>query len=60
MIFGLTIFECVMCLVGALLFLYLLPYIVAIILIIVGIVINGIGLIIEGIGHVLNKLFGGK
>ncbi len=49
-----------MCLVGALLFLYLLPYIVAVILIIGGIIIIGIGLLFEGIGHVLNKLFGGK
>ena len=60
MIFGLTIFECVMCLVGALLFLYLLPYIVGIILIICGIIITGIGLLFEGIGHVLNKILGGK
>lgn len=60
MIFGLTIFECVMCLVGALLFLYLLPYIVGIIFIIGGILIAGIGLLIEGIGHILNKLLGGK
>ena len=58
--FGLTVWEVVGCLVCAALFMYLLPYIVAIILIIVGIVINGVGLIIEGIGHVLNKLFGGK
>ena len=60
MIFGLTIFECVMCLVGALLFLYLLPYIVAVILLIGGIIITGIGLVFEGSGHVVNKLFGGK
>lgn len=58
--FGLTVWEVVGCLVGALLFMYLLPYIVAIILIIVGTVITGIGLLIEGIGHILNKLFGGK
>ena len=49
-----------MCLVGALLFLYLLPYIVAVILIIGGIIITGIGLLFEGIGHVLNKILGGK
>lgn len=60
MIFGLTIFEFVMCLVGAALFLYLLPYIVALIFIIGGILIAGIGLLIEGIGHVLNKILGGK
>lgn len=58
--FGLTVWEVVGCLVGAALFLYLLPYIVAIILIIAGIVVTGIGLLIEGIGHILNKLFGGK
>ena len=58
--FGLTVWEVMGCLVCAALFLYLLPYIVAIILIIVGIVISGIGLLIEGIGHILNKLFGGK
>ena len=49
-----------MCLVGALLFLYLLPYIVGIILVIGGIIITIVGLLFEGIGHVLNKLFGGK
>ena len=58
--FGLTVWEVVGCLVGAALFLYLLPYIVAIILIIVGVLISGIGLLIESIGHILNKLFGGK
>ena len=58
--FGLTVWEVVGCLVCAALFLYLLPYIVAIILIIVGVLISGIGLIIEGIGHILNKLFGGR
>ena len=58
--FGLTVWEVVGCLVGAALFLYLLPYIVAIIFIIAGVFISGIGLLIEGIGHILNKLFGGK
>ena len=57
--FGLTVWEVVGCLVCAALFLYLLPYIVAIILITVGVLILGIGLLIEGIGHILCKLFGG-
>lgn len=56
MIFGLTIFECVMCLAGAAIFLYLLPYIIALILIIGGVLLSLIGLVIEGIG----KLLGGK
>ena len=58
--FGLTVWEVMGCLVCAALFLYLLPYIVAIIFIIAGVLISGIGLLIEGIGHILNKLFGGK
>lgn len=53
MIFGLTIFEFVMCLVGAAIFLYLLPYIIALIFIIGGILISLIGLVIEGIGRLL-------
>lgn len=53
MIFGLTIFEFVMCLVGAAIFLYLLPYIIALIFIIGGILISLIGLVIKGIGRLL-------
>lgn len=56
MIFGLTIFEFVMCLAGAAILMYLLPYIIAILLIIVGLIVTAIGLLIEGIG----KLLGGK
>lgn len=56
MIFGLTIFEFVMCLAGAAILLYLIPYIIALILIIAGIVTTVVGIIVERIG----RLLGGK
>lgn len=60
MIFNLTFSELVLCLAGAAIFCYILPYLVALLFIILGIICTVVGLLIEGIGYLINKLFGGR
>lgn len=58
--FGLTITEFVLCLAGAAILFYILPYLIALLFLIVGLVCTVIGCIVEAIGYVINKIFGGR
>lgn len=60
MIFNLTFSELVLCLAGAAIFCYILPYLVALLFLILAVICTVIGFIVEGIGHLINKLFGGR
>lgn len=60
MIFNLTFSELVLCLAGAAIFCYILPYLVALLFLILATICTVVGLIFEGIGYLINKIFGGR